>query len=73
MNLQVILGLKAKSTGTLSITGVQFSLLIPSVLSDNSVKRVINGWQCFEALSSVKFVVQSPTSLLKVVKIYIII
>lgn len=67
MDLQVILGLKARSTGILTITGMQFSLLIPSVMSENTVKRVINGWQCFETLSSVRFNVQSPTSLLKVI------
>lgn len=66
MYWQVILGLKAKSIGILSITGVKFSLLIPTIMSDNIVKRVINGWQSFEMLSSIQFNVQSSTSLLKV-------
>jgi len=70
MRSQVILGLKAKSIGVLSITGVQFSLLIPTVMSDNISKRVINGWQSFEMLSSIQFNVQSSTSLLKV-KLYV--
>lgn len=69
MHLQVILGLKVRNTGILTITGVQFSLLIPSIMSDDTVKRVINGWQRFEMLSSIQFNVQSPTSLLKVINI----
>lgn len=63
---QVILGLKTKSTGILTITGVQFSLLIPSIMSDDIVKRVINGWQRFEMLSPIQFNVQPQTSLMKV-------
>jgi len=66
MYYQVILGLKTKSIGILTITGVQFSLLIPSIMSDDIVKRVINGWQRFEMLSSIQFNVQPQTSLLKV-------
>jgi len=66
MCYQVILGLKTKSTGILTITGVQFNLLIPSTTSDDIVKRVINGWQRFEMLSSIQFNVQPPTSLMKV-------
>lgn len=66
MYYQVILGLKTKSTGILTITGVQFCLLIPSIMSDDIVKRVINGWQCFEMLSPIQFNVQPQTSLLKV-------
>lgn len=66
MYYQVILGLKTKSTGILTITGVQFNLLIPSITSDDIVKRVINGWQRFEMLSSTQFNVQPQTSLMKV-------
>jgi hypothetical protein len=66
MYYQVILGLKTKSTGILTITGVQFSLLIPSIMSDDIVKRVINGWQRFEMLSPIQFNVQPQTSLMKV-------
>jgi len=66
MYYQVILGLKTKSIGILTITGVQFSLLIPSIMSDDIVKRVINGWQRFEMLSSIQFNVQPQTSLMKV-------
>lgn len=66
MYYQVILGLKTKSTGILTITGVQFSLLIPSTTSGDIVKRVINGWQRFEMLSSIQFNVQPQTSLMKV-------
>jgi len=66
MYYQVILGLKTKSIGILTITGVQFSLLIPSIMSDDIVKRVINGWQCFEILSSIQFTVQPQISLMKV-------
>lgn len=63
---QVILGLKTRSTGFLTITGVQFSLLIPSIMSDDTVKRVIKGWQRFEMLSPIQFNVLPQTSLLKV-------
>lgn len=53
--------------GILTITGVKFNLLIPTVMSDDeTMKRVINGWQGFEMLNSVQFNVQPQTSLLKV-------
>lgn len=56
-----------RSVGILTITGVKFNLLIPTVMSDDeTMKRVINGWQGFEMLNSVQFNVQPQTSLLKV-------
>lgn len=36
-------------------------------MSDDTAKRVINGWQSFEKLSSIQFNVQPHTSLLKVI------
>jgi len=59
--------LKTKSNGILSITGVKFNLLIPTVMSEDRIKRVIHGWHRFEMLSSIQFNVQSSTSLLKVI------
>ncbi|XP_050425218.1 trafficking protein particle complex subunit 8 [Adelges cooleyi] len=63
---QVILGMKINNIGILSITGVQFRLMIPSLLNDDTVKRFINGWQPLDGLSSIKLNVQPPTAMLKV-------